>query len=182
MNKRTNLLTVLAFAFASTACQPPAQQMASSTLSDEDVAAIGDASQTVVQGYLAGDWAAVTAVLTEDADWMPPNQPARKGRAEIQEWFGPLTVTDFELTIIETGGFSSLAYTRGSFSTTFTVEGMAEPVSDTGKYIEIWRKGPDGSWLADHVIWNSDLPLAAPNPEPEPEPESEDEAGVADEV
>ncbi len=38
MNKRTILLTVLAFAFASTACQPPAQQMASGTLSDEDVA------------------------------------------------------------------------------------------------------------------------------------------------
>ncbi len=48
MNKRIILLTVLAFAFASTACQPPGQQMASGTLPDEDVVVIGDASQTFV--------------------------------------------------------------------------------------------------------------------------------------
>ena len=49
------------------------------------------------------------------------------------------------------------------------VEGMEGSVSDTGKYVEIWRKEPDGSWLIDQVIWNSDLPLAAPEPEPEDE-------------
>jgi ketosteroid isomerase-like protein len=178
MNKHTILLTGLVFAFASTACQPPAQQMASGTLSDEDVAAIGDASETFVQAYLAGDWTAVVAMLTENAVWMPPNQPAREGRADIQEWLSPQTVTDFELTTWETGGRSGFAYTRGSFSITFTAEGLAGFVSDTGKYVEIWQKEPDGSWLIDQVIWNSDLPLAAP----EPEPESEDEAEIADEV
>ena len=109
MNKRTMLLMVLAFAFASAACQPPAQQMASGALSDEDLAAIGEASQTVVQAYLASDWTAVVAVLTEDAVWMPPNQPAREGRTDIQEWLSPLTVTDFELTALETEG-------RGDFA------------------------------------------------------------------
>ncbi len=175
-------MAFLAFAFASTSCQPPTQQMASDTLSDEDVAAIREASQTVVQAYLAGDWAAVVAVLTEDAVWMPPNQAAREGRADIQEWLSPFTVTDFELTAVETEGRGGLAYTRGRFSITFTAEGMAESVSDTGKYVEIWRTEPDGSWLADQVIWNSDLPLAAPEPEPEPDPEPEDEAEVADEA
>ncbi len=159
MNKRTNLLTVLAFAFASTACQPPAQQMASGTLSDEEVVAIEDASQTFAQTYLAGDWTAVVAMLTEDAVWMPPNQPAREGRADIQEWLSPQTVTDFEITALETEGRSGFAYTRGRFSITFTAEGLAGFISDTGKYVEIWRKEPDGSWLIDQVIWNSDLPL-----------------------
>ena len=182
MNKRTNLLTVLAFAFASTACQPPAQQMASSTLSHEAVVAIGDASQTFVQTYLAGDWTAVVAMLTEDAVWMPPNQPTREGRVDIQEWLSLQTITDFEVTISETGGRGGFAYTRGSFSITFTAEGMAGSVSDTGKYVEIWQKELDDSWLIDQVIWNSDLPLAAPAPELEPEPEAEDEAEVIDEV
>ena len=179
MNKRTILLTVLAFAFASTACQPPAQQMASGTLSDEDVAAIRNASQTFVQANVAGDWAAAVAVLTEDAVWMPPNQAAREGRADIQDWLSLQTVTDFELAALETGGRGGIAYTRGSFSITLTVEGMAGPVSDTGKYVEIWWKEPDGSWLIDQIIWNSDLPLAAPEHEPEPEPEdavTDDEA------
>lgn len=176
MHKRTILLTVLAFALASTACQPPSQQMASGTLSDEDVAAIEDATQTFVQAYLAGDWTAVVAMLTEDPVWMPPNQPALEGRADIQEWLSPQINTDFELTTLETGGRGGFAYTRGSFSITFTAEGMAGSVSDTGKYVEIWRKEPDGSWLIDQVIWNSDLPLTAPEPESEPEDEVTDEA------
>ena len=182
MNKRTILLTVLAFAFASTSCQPPAQQMAPGTPSDEDVAAIRDANQAFVQAHLAGDWTAAVAVLTEDAVWMPPNQPAREGRAAIQEWLSPLTVTDFEVTPFEMGGHGDFAYRRGRYSITLTVEGMEGSVSDTGKYVQIWRKEPDGSWLIDQAIWNSDLPLAAPEPEPEQEPEPEDEAEVADEV
>ena len=151
MNKRTILLTVLAFAFASTSCEPPAQQMASGALSDEDLAAIGEASQTVVQAYRASDWAAVVAVLTEDAVWMPPNQPAREGRVDIQEWLSLQTVTDFEVTILETGGRGGFAYTRGSFSITFTAEGLAGSVSDTGKYVEIWQKELDDLWLIDQV-------------------------------
>ena len=154
MNKRTNLLTVLAFAFASTACQPPAQQMASSTLSDEAVAAIGDTSQTFVQTYLAGDWTAVVAMVTEDAVWMPPNQPAREGRADIQEWLSPQIVTNFEVTALDTQGRSGFAYTRGSFSSTFTAEGLEGSVSDTGKCVGIWRKEPEGLWVLGEVIWN----------------------------
>ncbi len=57
---------------------------------------------------------------------------------------------------------------------------MERSVSDTGKYVEIWRKEPDGSWLIDQVIRNSDLPLVAPEPEPETETEPEDE--VTDEA
>jgi len=176
MNKRTILLTVLAFAFASTSCQPPGRQMAPGTPSDEDVAAISDANQAFVQAYLAGDWTAAVAVLTEDAVWMPPNQSVREGRAAIQEWLSPLTVTDFEVTSYEMGGYGGFAYRRGRYSITLTVDGTEGSISDTGKYIEIWQKEPDGSWLIDQAIWNSDLPLAAPEPEPE------DEAEVADEV
>ncbi len=106
--------------------------------------------------------------------------PAREDRAGIQEWLSPLTVTDFEVTAFETGGHCGFAYGRGRYSITLTVEGMEGSVSDAGKYVEIWRKEPDGSWLIDQVIRNSDLPLVAPEPEPETEPEPEDE--VTDEA
>ena len=42
---------------------------------------------------------------------------------------------------------------------TILVEGTLEPTHDTGKYVEIWRKQPDGKWLIAVDISNSDLPL-----------------------
>ncbi len=157
MSARSMLLAAFAFVVASTACQPPAQEAAG--LSEEDVAAIRDASQAFVRANLASDWTAGLAVLTEDAVWMPPNEPALEGRAAIQEWLTPFTVMDFELTALETEGHGGLAYRRGRYSFTVTTEGTPEPITDTGKYVEIWRKQPDGSWLTDQVIWNSDQPL-----------------------
>ncbi len=95
--------------------------------------------------------------------------PAREDRAGIQEWLSPLTITDFEVTAFDTGGHGGFSHGRGRDSITLTIEGMEGSGSDRGKYIEIWRNEPDGSWLIDQVIWNSDLPLAAPEPEPEDE-------------
>ena len=45
-----------------------------------------------------------------------------------------------------------------SYSATVTREGMAEPMTDTGKYLVLLRKQADGSWLMTTVIWNSDAP------------------------
>jgi ketosteroid isomerase-like protein len=35
--------------------------------------------------------------------------------------------------------------------------GEKSPVKDTGKFIEIRRKEPNGSWLILRDFWNSDL-------------------------
>ena len=48
-----------------------------------------------------------------------------------------------------------------------TLPGATEPINDTGKYIEIWRKQADGSWRVIRDIFNSDLPVAAPEPKAE---------------
>jgi len=164
MSARSMLLAVLVLVVTSTACQPPVQEEASGALSDADIAAIRQVSETYRQAILAGDWTALSAVFTEDAVWMPPDQPAPEGRAAIQEWFGPLTpLTAFELTALETEGHGGFAYERGRYSITFPAEGMAESVSDTGKYVAILRKQPDGSWLRSLVIWNADQPLGPPH-------------------
>ncbi len=157
MSARSMLLAAFALVVASTACQPPVQE--AGPLSDEDVAAITQVNEEWVQANRAHDWAALTAFRTEDAVWMPPNEPAREGRAAIQEWLTPFTVTDFNVTPVQTEGRDGLAYTRGVYSLTVTIEGTPEPITDTGKYVAIWQKQPDGSWLIAVDIWNSDLPL-----------------------
>jgi uncharacterized protein (TIGR02246 family) len=158
MSTRSVLLAALALALASTACQPPAQEAAG--LSEEDVATIAASPDAFAEAMLAGDWAAVAALYTEDAVFMHPNRPAVEGRAAIQARMEQLRPFEqFEATIVEIDGRGDLAFVRATYSETYTVEGTPEPIHDTGKYVEIWRKQPDGSWLIAVEIWNSDLPL-----------------------
>ncbi len=65
----------------------------------------------------------------------------------------------FSLTPAETDGVGDLAYDRGSYSVTVSIEGMPEPLTDAGKYVVLLRKQTDKSWLIMASIWNSDMPL-----------------------
>jgi ketosteroid isomerase-like protein len=46
-------------------------------------------------------------------------------------------------------------------------EGAPEPFQESGKYVVILQKQPDGSWLVVVDIWNSDLPLTEEGTETE---------------
>jgi ketosteroid isomerase-like protein len=45
-------------------------------------------------------------------------------------------------------------------------DAQGKPVTDRGKYTEVWKKQADGKWKAVADIWNSDLPVSAPAPAP----------------
>jgi len=61
--------------------------------------------------------------------------------------------TAFTLESPEIDGRGDLAYSWQRFSYT------SSKLVITGRGLVIFRKQPDGSWLADRVIWNSDQPL-----------------------
>ncbi|MFQ6046130.1 MAG: YybH family protein [Gemmatimonadales bacterium] len=122
-----------------------------------DKEAIGDVRQAFVQAVRSGDGSRIAALFTVDGVEMPPNEPIRVGRDAIAAAQLP-TVMAFTLTGEETDGMGDLAYDRGTFQITLTMEGMTEPISDNGKYLVLLRKQSDGSWLITHSIWNSDNP------------------------
>ncbi len=100
------------------------------------MAAIRANLDTFAQAILAADWAALTALYTEGAVFMAPNQPALEGRAAIRAWLEPLPpIVQYEPTIVEIDGRGDLAFVRGTYSETYTVEGAPEPIHDTGKYV-----------------------------------------------
>ncbi|MCH7567303.1 MAG: SgcJ/EcaC family oxidoreductase [Nitrospirae bacterium] len=130
-------------------------------LSEADRAAIEATSKAFVEGVNAKDWAAVAATYTEDAALMPPNGPSVEGRANIQafvEAFPP--ISDFNFEIIEVEGQGDMAYVRGTYTMTITPEG-GDPITDTGKYIEIRKKQADGSWKVQVDCFNADGPPTA---------------------
>ncbi len=163
MNTRLILVAAFALSLTSMACQPAAQEAASGALSAEDIAAIRDVAETYRQALLASDWETATSFFIEDAVRQPPNEPMIVGRAAILASMEaePVTFTQFSNAPLEIDGRGDLAYARGTYSLTATTEGMAEPITEKGKYLVVLRKQADGSWRVDTDIWNSDQPLPA---------------------
>ncbi len=156
MKPLSAFLAPLTLMFAAAACQPAAETVG--PLSDEDVAAIGALHEEQIEAGLAGDWDAVGAFFAEDLVYMPPNFPVVHGRAAWVDWAKAMGFDIIEMTteILDIDGRGDLAYLQGAYSQTFTVEGMPGPISDTGKFLWILRKQPDGAWLITIWIWNAD--------------------------
>jgi len=141
----------------------PSEAQTSKGLSGADVSRINEVSQVQVKAVLAKDWATFAAQYVEDAVVYPPNEPAVTGRAAIRAWserFPPMT--DFKATSVKVEGRDDLAYVLGTYTMTLASPG-ATPVKDSGKYVEIRRRQPDGRWLLAVDMFSSDLPAAPPS-------------------
>lgn len=122
---------------------------------------INESTQAFVNAMLAKDWAAVAALYTEDAVLNPPHDRAVKGRAAIQAWLEKfLPITAYKASNVKVEVRNDLAYVLGTYTMTIVPPGASGPVNDTGKYVEIRRKQPDGSWRIAVDIFNSDLPAS----------------------
>jgi uncharacterized protein (TIGR02246 family) len=156
--RRSVAFTALLFMAPLAACQAPAPEVG--PLSEEDVAAIEASTDGFAETAVAGDWAALAALFTEEAVLMPPNGPVVEGRVVIQAFLEPFPpITQFESTIVQIDGRGDLAFVRASYSQGYIDEGTPESIHITGKYVQIWRKQPDGKWLIAAHIFNFDLPL-----------------------
>lgn len=134
---------------------------APAALSASDSAGIAAADSAFLAAANSGDAAAVAAVYASDASLLPPNLPVQRGRAAIQTFWGGLldayTVT-FEISpdIIE--GRGDLAYDMGHYRFTAVPKSKSAPgIADEGKFVEILKKQPDGTWKYAVYIFNSNL-------------------------
>jgi ketosteroid isomerase-like protein len=113
-----------------------------------------------VELTLAGDFAGVAQMFTSGGVVMPPNAEAVESRVDIQAFLEAFpTITTFTSTAVYVGGSGDFAYARGTYSLLMTVEGADTPTPDRGKWMVVYERQADGSWLAASEIWNSDLAL-----------------------
>ncbi len=127
----------------------------------------------------ARDPAAIAAVYAEDGAVLSPNSETRTGQAAIEDFWREVLASGIDLGVAKTTNLyahGDVGYEVGTYAVT-----DPDGAIDEGKYVRIWRHG-DGKWRLQHVTWNSDLPLSAPEPESEPSPDPEDEAEIADEA
>jgi ketosteroid isomerase-like protein len=132
------------------------------TLTSADIEAIHGMRAIHEAEVLAADWEAMMASLSPDVVVMPPNQAEITGREPLLAYLKTYPpITEFEQTFEEVDGCGDLAYVRGRYSMAMQSAGSAELVPDTGRWIWILRKNPEGRWVvARDIIFSSDQPLA----------------------
>jgi uncharacterized protein (TIGR02246 family) len=142
---------------------PPAGSSAAEPLAAADIAAIRAADSAFSGAAGAGDAAAVASGYLPDARLLPPNAGTVEGREAIQKfWAGLLDAYRVRLDAVsdEIEGRGDLAYARGHY----TLDGTAKaaggaPLHDNGKFLEILRRQPDGSWRLAVDMYSSSLPV-----------------------
>jgi hypothetical protein len=127
-------------------------------------AAMDSATARLDRGFASGQLDSSAAVLTDDHYSMPPNAPPTSGRENWLAW-AKATLVGGQWTSAPTPESrvygDSVTVERGRYVNTFTPAPNApktlRPISDTGKYVWIWRKTPAG-WQVAQAIGNSNAP------------------------
>jgi uncharacterized protein (TIGR02246 family) len=161
------LIGILALG-ASSACRPkgggdPEGARAAASLSAEDVARIRSADSAFMASANAGDADGVAAVYAEEGSLLAPNLPPQKGRDAIKAFWGGFLdayTVRFEVASDTIEGRGDLAYNQGHYRFTAVPKAKGAPgVADEGKFVEILKKQPDGSWKYVVDMYSSNLAL-----------------------
>lgn len=102
---------------------------------------------------------------TDDAVVMPPNIPTLTNKESIRNLWKSLLSPSFsggwQATKVEVARSGDLAYISGNYEFK-EQDDSGKPLTDKGKYLEVWKKQPDGNWKCVADMFNSDLPAVAP--------------------
>jgi uncharacterized protein (TIGR02246 family) len=132
------------------------------TPGNTDLQAIERVRDTHVTALNQGDADAWVGVFSADAVQMPPNFPTNTGREAIRRWskgFLDAVHAEFALEVEEVRLADDWAFERGTYRIRVTSKAGGEAFPDTGKYITVYERQPDGAWLVARDIWNSNHPI-----------------------
>ncbi len=150
------------------ACRPdvggdPRAAKGPASLSPADEAGIRAVDSAFVAAANAGDAEKVAAVYADDGAVLAPNLPPQKGRAAIKSFWGGFLdayTVRFEVVSDTIEGRGDLAYNQGHYRFTAVPKAKGVPgVADEGKFVEILKKQPDGSWKYVVDMYSSNLAL-----------------------
>jgi ketosteroid isomerase-like protein len=100
---------------------------------------------------------------SDDAIVMPPNAAAATTKEAIRKtWkdvFDATVSGSWTATNVKAAKSGEMAYVSGTYEFTAN-DASGKPVTDKGKYVEVWKKQADGKWKCEADIWNSDLPAS----------------------
>jgi ketosteroid isomerase-like protein len=101
------------------------------------------------------------AQMMDDAFLLPPDAPLAQGKEAIHAAIAGLeAMPGFSVTwspsAADVGSGGDLGYTMGTYE--INVESPEGPVTIIGKYLTIWKKQADGTWMVTADMFNADGP------------------------
>jgi ketosteroid isomerase-like protein len=155
---------LLLLAVAGAACRAAEDPKANSgpaELTESDFAAIRAVDSAFAAAANAGKVDSLVSVYTPTAALLPPNLPPQKGQAAIRAFWGGFLdayTVRFELESDAIEGRGDLAYNLGHYRFTAVPKAKENPgVADEGKFLEILKKQPDGTWKYVVDMYSSNL-------------------------
>jgi len=122
-----------------------------------DIRAVDDAYEKAVANQDVG---AVLELYTSDARLLAPGAPLAQGRDAIRlimQGFVDAGAQSLELNTVELDDHGDVVIEVGAYKL-----GIAppdgEPITDVGKYLQVFKRQADGTFLIAFDAFNSDLP------------------------
>lgn len=138
-------------------------------MAEEDGQRLTRMREAIVEAERAGDVAFFAAALDDDAAIMPPDAPAREGKAACLSFMsqvlaGLLDQFDRELTCEsrELVVNRPLAFDRGRFFQTLREKDSGLVIRERGHYLWLYRLR-DGEWKLSRMIWNGGEEIEDPD-------------------
>lgn len=121
---------------------------------------IAQVVQSFERAYDAGDAAAIGALLTDDAQWLPPAEPPVLGKAAIERRYAAQFSrgrSTFQLRVEDFHQSGDLAFIHGPYQRQDAEAQGRAGQTFSGKYLMVLQRGADGRWRIARDIWNGDL-------------------------
>lgn len=150
------------------ACNAPAIQNGAAATADTKAAADAvKAVETELQAaYKAKDAAKIASFYTADADIVVPFQTVKHGADQEKALASDLTDPAFALEFVnartEVSPGGDMAYTRGTYTVSYTNPGNKEVAQQAGNYVTVFRKTAEGGWkIVQDIATPGPSPVAA---------------------
>lgn len=96
--------------------------------------------------------------VVDDSYLLPPGAPMVRGKVNIREFIAGLEASpEFSVSWSPTAATVSadgdMGYTVGGYQMTMAPEGA--PTQIDGKYLTVWKKQADGSWMVSADMFNA---------------------------
>ena len=133
-------------------------------LTDADKTAAQTMTTAMGTAASAGDLTGMVAPYASDAMLMPPTMPPFHGADQIRQFYQGMMGAKVNLTLNQqtADGAGDFMYTSGTYHYAEVAPGTG--VED-GKYLMVFKRGPDAAWKIVAESWS---PNAPPAPAPAP--------------
>ncbi len=118
-------------------------------------------NKEMAKAMMEGNTQATLGFYAKDAVSLPNYGEMVKGIDAIKKsndemMSSGMKVNSMEFNTVMVNTYGDVVSEIGTYKMNATVPGMANPIDDSGKYLTLWEKQPDGSLKIKVETWNTD--------------------------